>query len=76
MIDQVEAALLGADRKDRDAFILFAVEGFTPQEIAAISDLTADDVRASIQRARERLKGTVTMPNEFKEKLLEHSRIA
>lgn len=76
MIDQVEAALLGADRADRDAFILYAVEGFTSQEIAAISDRPADDVRASIQRARERLKGTLTMPNDFKERLLEHSRIA
>ena len=76
MIDQVEAALLGADRKDRDAFILFAVEGFTPQEIAGISDRPEADVRASIQRARERLQGTVTMPNEFKDKLLQHSRIA
>jgi RNA polymerase sigma factor (sigma-70 family) len=76
MINQVEAALLEADRKDRDAFILFAVEGFTPQEIAAISDRKPEDVRASIERARERLKGTVTMPNEFKDKLLEHSRIA
>lgn len=76
MITQVEAALLAADRKDRDAFILYAVEGFTSREIAAISDRPEADVRASIQRARDRLKGAVTMPNEFKEKLLEHTRIA
>jgi DNA-directed RNA polymerase specialized sigma24 family protein/ribosome-associated translation inhibitor RaiA len=76
MINHVEAALLGADRQDRDAFILFAVEGFTSQEIAAISDRLETDVRASIQRARERLQDTVTMPNEFKHKLLQHSRIA
>ena len=76
LITQVEAALLGSDRKDRDAFILYAVEGFTPSEIAAISDRSLEDVHASVQRARDRLKGTVTMPNEFKEKLLQHSRIA
>ena len=76
LINQVEAALLGSDRKDRDAFILYAVEGFTPNEIAAISDRPLEEVRASVQRARERLKGTVAMPNEFKEKLLQHSRIA
>lgn len=76
MIDQVEMALLSADRKDRDAFILYAVEGFTPQEIAAISDRKIDEVRASIERAREQLRRTVTMPNEFRDKLLEHSRIA
>jgi RNA polymerase sigma factor (sigma-70 family) len=76
MINQVEAALLGSDRMDRDAFILYAVEGFTPDEIAAISDRSLEDVRGAIQRARERLKGTVSVPNEFKEKLLQHSRIA
>ena len=76
MITQVETALLGAERSDRDAFILYAVEGFTPHEIAAISDRKPDDVRASIQRARERLRGAVAMPNEFKEKLLAHTRIA
>ena len=76
MITQVEMALLSADRKDRDAFILYAVEGFTPQEIAAIGDRKIDEVRASIERAREQLRRTVTMPNEFRDKLLEHSRIA
>ena len=76
MITQVETALLSAERKDRDAFILYAVEGFTPQEIAAISDRKIDEVRASIERAREQLRRTVTMPNEFRDKLLEHSRIA
>jgi RNA polymerase sigma factor (sigma-70 family) len=76
MINQVELALLSADRKDRDAFILYAVEGFTAQEIAAISDRRVEDVRASVERARERLKGTLAMPNEFRDKLLEHSRIA
>jgi RNA polymerase sigma factor (sigma-70 family) len=76
MIDQVEAALLSAKREDRDAFILYAVEGFTVAEISAISDRTPDQARTSIVAAREFLKKTVTMPNEFKDKLLQHSRIA
>ena len=76
MISQVELALLSAERIDRDAFILYAVEGFTPQEIAGISDRKVEEVRASIERAREQLRRTVTMPNEFRDKLLAHSRIA
>ena len=76
MITQVEAALLGAQRQDRDAFILYAVEGFTAAEISAISDRTPDQVRSSIVTARDFLKKTVTMPNEFKDKLLQYSKIA
>ena len=76
MITQVEAALLGAEPQDRDAFILFAIEGFTPEEIAAISDRKVDDVRRSITHARDRLKKAVTMPNEFRDKLLQHSKTA
>jgi RNA polymerase sigma factor (sigma-70 family) len=76
MITLVEAALLGARQPDRDAFILFAVEGFTPEEIAVITDRKVDEVRASIQNAREHLRKALPVPNEFKDKLLEHSRTA
>jgi RNA polymerase sigma factor (sigma-70 family) len=76
MIDMVEAALLGAKREDREAFLLFAVEGFTPEEIAVIGDRSVDQVRASIHGAREHLRKTLPMPNEFKDKLLEQTKIA
>ena len=76
MIDLVELALLGASRHDRDAFILFAVEGFTLEEIAGISDRDIEQVRGSIARARERLKKTIARPNDFAEKLLQHSKTA
>jgi RNA polymerase sigma factor (sigma-70 family) len=76
MITMVELALLGATREERDTFILFAIEGFTVEEISAISDLKPEQVRNAIKRARERLRNTVTGPNEFKDQLLQHSRTA
>jgi RNA polymerase sigma factor (sigma-70 family) len=76
MITMVELALLGATREERDAFILFAIEGFTVHEISAISDLKPEQVRAAIKRARERLRRTITEPNEFKDQLLQHSKTA
>ena len=76
MIGMVELALLGASPEERDAFILFAVEDFTPEEIAAISDRKVEQVRQDIGKARDRLKNTITTPNEFKDKLLQHSKTA
>jgi RNA polymerase sigma factor (sigma-70 family) len=76
MISQVERALAGAEPADRDAFILFAIEGFTPQEIAQITDRSVEDVQRSIGRAREHLRRGVRPGNEFRDKLLQHSRSA
>jgi RNA polymerase sigma factor (sigma-70 family) len=76
MITLVEAALLSASREDREAFLLFAIEGFTVEEIAAISDRRVDQVRASIAAAREHLQKNLPMPNEFKDKLLQQTKIA
>jgi len=56
MLRLVENALRGADRQVREAFILSAVEGFTDDEIAVITDRKADDVRSSIAAARDHLK--------------------
>ena len=76
MISLVEGALLGARREDREAFILYAVEGFTPDEIAATTDRKDEQVRQSIHAAREHLKKTLRVPDQFKSKILQHSRIA
>jgi RNA polymerase sigma factor (sigma-70 family) len=76
MISLVETALLGAGVPEREAFLLYAIEGFSAEEIAAISDRSPAQVRHSILAARERLRRALPIPNEFKEKLLEHSRIA
>ena len=52
----IEAALLGARRQDREAFILYAVEGFTVEEIAATTDRTPEEVNRSLDAARTRLQ--------------------
>ncbi len=75
-ITQVEAALLGARKENREAFLLYAVEGFTPDEIAVITSRPVEQVRVSIAQAREHLRKSLVVPNEFKDKLLRHSKIA
>lgn len=76
MVALVESALLSARREDREAFILYAVEGFTLDEIAATTDRKDDQVRDSIHAAREHLKKTLRDPDPFKTKILQHSKIA
>ncbi len=76
MISLVERALLGASAEDREAFLLYAVEGFTQEEIAAISDRSIDQVRASVLRAREHLRKALPVSDTLKDKLLQYSKIA
>ncbi|MGZ4817952.1 MAG: sigma factor-like helix-turn-helix DNA-binding protein [Terriglobales bacterium] len=76
MITMVEAALLTAKAEDREAFLLYAVEGFTPDEIAVITNRSVDQVRAAVASAREHLHKSLVVPDEFKDKLLQHSKIA
>jgi RNA polymerase sigma factor (sigma-70 family) len=76
MISLVEASLLGAKGEHREAFLLYAVEGFTPEEIAVISDRPVEQVRVSIASAREYLRKALPVPDEFKDKLLQHAKIA
>lgn len=76
MIAMVEAALLKAQPQDREAFLLYAVEGFTPDEIAVISERPADQVRKSVVSARDYLRKVLPMPDELKDKLLQHAKIA
>ena len=56
MLRLVENALRGTDRRAREAFILHALEGFTADEIAVITDCKPDEVRASVTIAREHLR--------------------
>jgi len=63
MMRLVENALRGTDRHAREAFILHAMEGFTPDEIAAITDRKPDEVRASVTVAREHLRKSPMFTN-------------
>jgi len=75
MIDIVNGALKGGSREEREAFVLFAFEGFTLREISAIADRKEDQVRASIEAARRRLQQTLPV-SHWRDKLLQNSKTA
>jgi DNA-directed RNA polymerase specialized sigma24 family protein/ribosome-associated translation inhibitor RaiA len=68
MITLVQFALGSADRADREAFILHALEGFSLDEIGIITDRKPDEVRASIEQARAHLRHLAPLANRFKSK--------
>lgn len=70
MIALVQLALDGALRPDRESFILHAVEGFSVEEIAAITDRKSDDVRTSIATAREHLRQSAPLAGRMNGRML------
>jgi len=56
LIQLVQLALQSIGRPDREVFILHAVEGFSTEEIAAITGDTLEEVSASIRKARRHLQ--------------------
>jgi RNA polymerase sigma factor (sigma-70 family) len=74
VITLIERALRGTKPYDREAFLLFTIEGFTVDEIVAISNRPQDAVRKSIQAAREYLRRNLPVASHLKDKLLEHSK--
>lgn len=74
MFGLVQFALKGAAPQDREAFILHALEGFSVQEIAAITDSGAEQIKQAIGRAREKLRNTFPINNSFKKRLLQETR--
>ncbi|HVZ18065.1 MAG TPA: HPF/RaiA family ribosome-associated protein, partial [Terriglobales bacterium] len=62
MIHMIENALVGTTREDREAFLLYGIEGFTVDEISAISSRPGDAVRKSIKTAREHLRKNLPTP--------------
>ena len=76
MLRLVEIALRGTDRSAREAFILYAIEGFTPDEIAAITDRKLDDVRASVTLAQEHLRKSAMFATPSRQKPVPRSNTA
>jgi DNA-directed RNA polymerase specialized sigma24 family protein/ribosome-associated translation inhibitor RaiA len=70
VIALVQAALGGADRTDREAFLLYGIEGFSLGEIAAITRRPLEDVRDSVQRARDCVRSAPSIASEFHQELL------
>jgi RNA polymerase sigma factor (sigma-70 family) len=73
MISLVQFALRRATRPDREAFILFAFEGFSLKEIATIVDRSPEHVQRSIHNAREALRRGLPAENRLKDKLLQRT---
>ena len=73
MVTLVQYALSGTKRADREAFVLHTIEGFSVEEISAITDRKPEEVHASISAAREHLRRSPPIANRFKDKLLPHT---
>jgi RNA polymerase sigma factor (sigma-70 family) len=76
LIDQLEEALHGVGRDEREAFVLYAIEGFTVDEIASVTDRQADQVRTAIETSRAHLGRKLPASHALKKKLLQHSTVA
>ncbi|HUJ95098.1 MAG TPA: hypothetical protein VLW84_07540 [Terriglobales bacterium] len=70
MIALVNLALRGAKPSDREAFLLHNMEGFSFEEIAAITDRQADEVRLSVSTAREHLRRSPPLATRLNHKLM------
>ena len=62
----VQGALGGVDRTDREAFLLYGIEGFSLPEIASITGRHPEDVRESVERARDCVRKAPTVAREFR----------
>jgi DNA-directed RNA polymerase specialized sigma24 family protein/ribosome-associated translation inhibitor RaiA len=75
-IDQVERALTGAPPEQREAFTLFAIEGFSVNEIADVSKRSPADVKTAIHAARDLVDHKLPNSNVLKKRLLNNSQVA
>jgi RNA polymerase sigma factor (sigma-70 family) len=70
MIAMVQLALGATRHQDREAFILHAIEGFSVDEIADITDRGAEEVQRSLATARDKLRKSPPIASRFKDGLL------
>jgi RNA polymerase sigma factor (sigma-70 family) len=73
LITIVQTVLRDAQRSDREVFILHAVEGFSQEEIAAITNHTLEEVRASIRKARQHLQRALPIKALSKDRFVEYT---
>jgi RNA polymerase sigma factor (sigma-70 family) len=76
MVSQLDLVLHEVRPEDREAFVLYTLEGFTVDEIARISDQPPEHIRKCIHQAREKIQQRLPAHNEFKRSLLRGSRVA
>jgi len=68
LMSMVERSLRGVDPHQREAFLLFTMEGFRPAEIAAITGREPNQVQDDIKTAREHLRSSLTAAGERRQR--------
>ena len=76
VIAMVDLALRGVKPEEREAFILFAIEGFTIDEICVITGRSQEQVREAVKHAREHVRRQTPVNDVFKDRLLKNTKIA
>ncbi|HEU4416923.1 MAG TPA: hypothetical protein VFT65_19190, partial [Candidatus Angelobacter sp.] len=76
MVAQLDLVLGEVHAHDREAFVLYTLEGFTVDEISRLAGRSADQVRESIDHARTHIQQKLPAQNQFRKSLLHHSRVA
>jgi RNA polymerase sigma factor (sigma-70 family) len=76
MVAQLDLLLHEVQAQDREAFVLYTLEGFTVEEISRLAGRPADHVRHSIHHARSLIQQKLPAQNELRQTLLQHSRVA
>jgi RNA polymerase sigma factor (sigma-70 family) len=76
MVAQLDIVLREVKAQDREAFVLYTLEGFTIDEISRLQGRSPEDVRKSIQHARERVQQKLPERNDLRSRLLKRSRVA
>jgi RNA polymerase sigma factor (sigma-70 family) len=75
MVAQLDIVLHEVNAPDREAFVLYTLEGFTVEEISRLVDRPPEQVRKSIQQARSRVRQKLPEQNEYRQSLLRRSRV-
>jgi RNA polymerase sigma factor (sigma-70 family) len=76
MVAQLDTLLREVKAQDREAFVLYTLEGFTVDEICRLAGRPAEEVRQSIHHARTHIQQKLPMQNQLRRSLLHHSRVA
>jgi RNA polymerase sigma factor (sigma-70 family) len=76
LVAQLDIILRELSAPDREAFVLYTLEGFTIDEISRLSDRPPDQVRMSIEKARDRVQQHLPEKNDLRSRLLKRSRVA
>jgi RNA polymerase sigma factor (sigma-70 family) len=76
MVAQLDMVLREVRTHDREAFVLYTLEGFTVDEISRLAGRPADQIRESIHHARTHIQQKLPAQNQLRQSLLHHSRVA